>query len=290
LLQIELGDYEDRPTPFPIHLFTPLHPHNSFKLCIHIKPQKDVKYFCNIPSKEKHCIFTSTVEKKMIDDGVSIEIDVYPLFGSQLVGRAIVSVSQLRVFMEKEDSVNGKVFYVPVVDERLESIGEVLFRVSVVKPFVHASMSINGTIETYWKSTTVLPVTPYSTTTATTTTTNPNPNHHLHSLVTSSSLAKEFIEVVCQTTKDHITVVYKDWFVHIGSVPIPIHSLTYSQLLQIFGDDKVGIPTDCGTDPRLVSSLLTDRFFTLREALQVLVSNIDCSPFHWTFCSVKIPY
>jgi hypothetical protein len=112
-------------------------------------------------------------------------------------------------------------------------------------------MSIGGTIETYWKSTTMIPTV----------------GNSPYSLVTSSSLGQEFIELICQATKDNVIVVYSDWFVKVGTISLPISSLTYEKLVEIFGKSNLCFEEDNTTS--FIENQITKHFFTLSEALVV---------------------
>jgi CDK inhibitor PHO81 len=267
LLQIELGDYQGATTPNSFH-FVGTKAYGSYKLRINVKPERDMTYFVNIPMKDKITIFSSTLEKL---NQQSIEFDLYPSFGTKTVGRALFSQSQFKQFVDKEDAVNGKEFFVPLFDNQLQFMGEISFRLSIIKPFVHPAMSIGGTIETYWKSTTVVQT---------------NTGENAHSLVTGSSLAEEFVELVCQTTKDHVVVVYSDWCVNVGSIPIPIHSLNYDQLVQIFGKKDL----NCDLPSKELASSLSKEFFTLNDALKVNVANVVDTHQCWSCYHSQIPY
>jgi CDK inhibitor PHO81 len=249
LLQIELGGYENSSNVNSLRL-KGSRQYGSYKLKISVKPEREMTFFVNIPLKDKVHVFSSTVESL---DAHEIEFELVPSFGTKPIARGVFSNSQCKEFYASQEAVNGKEFFVPLLDWGLVNIGEVSFRTSVVKPFVHDAMSIGGTIETYWKSTT-----------------QTSTGDSMHSLVTGSSLAKEFVELTCQTTKDGIVVVYDDWFVRIGSIPIPIYSLTHEQLVTVFQSTSLQIQA---TNSQDLARELKTQFFTLTEALKVFFTH-----------------
>jgi hypothetical protein len=76
----------------------------------------------------------------------TLELSLYPTFGSKVIGRAIVLPSMFT------DIQNHQGLVVPLLDHHLKTIGEVAFEVSCIKPFQGAQLEIGGRVETYWKS------------------------------------------------------------------------------------------------------------------------------------------
>lgn len=55
----------------------------------------------------------------------------------------------------------------------------------------------------------------------------------LPSFITASSLSGDYVRVVVQLTKDHIPVVFANWFVPFEGLDLAVSDLTYSQYCQV---------------------------------------------------------
>jgi CDK inhibitor PHO81 len=173
----------------------------------------------------------------------TLELSLYPTFGSKVIGRAIILPS---TFM---DIRYHKGFIAPLLDHHLKTIGEVAFEVSCIRPFQGAQLEIGGRVETYWKS----KVTPTAPTqdhahqyqahrplsVSSTPSVRPAPNTSTtnqpkdNTLVTASSLSGEYINVVVQVTKDGVPVVYPEWRLPVGGLDIGVPDVTFEQFTSL---------------------------------------------------------
>lgn len=173
----------------------------------------------------------------------TLELSLYPTFGSKVIGRAIILPS---TFM---DIRYHKGFVAPLLDHHLKTIGEVAFEVSCIRPFEGAQLEIGGRVETYWKSK-VTPNTPMqdhahqyqahrplsvsTTSPAIRPPTISTSNQSKESaLVTASSLSGEYVHIIVQVTKDGIPVAYPEWRLPIPGLDIGVADVTHDQFLSL---------------------------------------------------------
>ena len=169
----------------------------------------------------------------------TLELSLYPTFGSKVIGRAVVLPSTF------QDIRYHKGFIVPLIDHQIKTIGEVAFEVSCIRPFEEAQLEIGGRVETYWKSK-VTPSTPsqdhahlpqqhrpLSVSTSSPASRPPalasNTPSKESALVTASSLSGEYVEVVVQLTSDGIPVAYPDWTLPVSDVDVGVSEVTFDQ-------------------------------------------------------------
>lgn len=79
-------------------------------------------------------------------DRFTLELSLYPTFGSKVIGRAILLPGTWK------DIKYHKQLQAPLLDHNLKAIGEVALEVSCITPFEGAQLEIGGRVETYWKS------------------------------------------------------------------------------------------------------------------------------------------
>ncbi|KGB78149.3 cyclin-dependent protein kinase inhibitor [Cryptococcus deuterogattii R265] len=79
-------------------------------------------------------------------DRFTLELSLYPTFGSKVIGRAVLLPGTWR------DIKYHKQLQAPLLDHNLKAIGEVALEVSCITPFGGAQLEIGGRVETYWKS------------------------------------------------------------------------------------------------------------------------------------------
>ncbi|KAJ1535636.1 phosphate system positive regulatory protein pho81, partial [Nowakowskiella sp. JEL0078] len=239
----------------PIHLFASRQL-SSLKLVISSKPETNVPYSVILPQKDDFEAFTFLVDDKDILDENSAQVfalqfDIYPTFGTKLIGRSVVLASQLRTaaLASVTGAVEAERCVCPLFDQHLRVVGEFAFAFSMVKPFVHPRLKIGGGVETYWKSTKVVEMAKQSVVSKggvgnssswLDNSTELGSRMYFQSFVTASSLDEEYIHIVVQVTRDGTPVVYPDWFLNLinnedneNTVKINVSSLTYSQGLAI---------------------------------------------------------
>ncbi|KAJ7068001.1 hypothetical protein C8F01DRAFT_585539 [Mycena amicta] len=79
-------------------------------------------------------------------DNLSLVFSVYPNFGTKTIGRAVALPALFQQFE------TNRPFLLPILDTRLQVIGEVDFEVNIVTPFEGVTLEVGGDVETYWKS------------------------------------------------------------------------------------------------------------------------------------------
>ncbi|KAJ3127326.1 phosphate system positive regulatory protein pho81 [Nowakowskiella sp. JEL0407] len=233
----------------PIHLFASRQL-SSLKLVISSKPETNVPYSVILPQKDDFESFTFLVDDKDILDEKSsqvfaLQFDIYPTFGTKLIGRAVALASHLRAVAGSSitGAVEAEKIVSPLFDQHLRVVGEFAFAFSIVKPFSHAGLKIGGGVDTYWKSTKVVE-------TARQVSLGPSwmdmGSKYFQSFITASSLADEYIQIVVQVTSDGIPVVFPEWFMSLPKfnsegdaeedeigLNINIPSITYAQAVAL---------------------------------------------------------
>lgn len=230
---------------------------NSLKLTLKSSQDSQIPYSRTLP-------FTSEEESATItvDDlkNLSLTFDLVPSFGSHFIGRALVISSQLSNALDrnKSGSHGCELFSAPILDASLVCIGEIKFTCSIITPFQHPGLSIGGATETYWKSTTVVS----------------GAANVSHTLITSSSLSDEYIELVVQYTKDGVCVIYPDWYIMANSFKFGVSNLTYEQASHFISSTHTVTPSfDNKSHSDIVTSIYGS-FMTLEAALDVFTELI----------------
>ncbi|KAJ3202676.1 phosphate system positive regulatory protein pho81, partial [Dinochytrium kinnereticum] len=178
---------------------------SSLKLIISSKPDLGIPYSVILPLKDDTEVYTFLID----DDNASMEnfalqFDIYPTFGTKVLGRAVVLASQLLLALNKHSSgaADNEVCVAPLFDNHLRVVGELSFEFSLVRAFNHEKLQIGGKVETYWKSTQVV------------NNAKSTSESGVRSFVTASSLVEEYINVEVQLSRDLKTIVYSEWFIH----------------------------------------------------------------------------
>ena len=225
----------------PVKLYSrsgqdPLHLWSSLKLVMTSKSDiSAVPHSVILPLPDEREVFTFQVASL---ERFTLELSLYPTFGSKVIGRAIILPS---TFL---DIRYHKGFVAPLLDHHLKTIGEVAFEVSCIRPFQGAQLEIGGRVETYWKSK-VAPTAPTqdhahqyqahrppSVRPAPNTASSTNQPKD-NTLVTASSLSGEYINVVVQVTKDGVPVVYPEWRLPVGGLDVGVPDVTYAQFTSL---------------------------------------------------------
>jgi CDK inhibitor PHO81 len=215
----------------------------------------------------------------------TLELSLYPTFGSKVIGRAIVLPSMFT------DIQNHHGLIVPLLDHHLKTIGEVAFEVSCIKPFQGAQLEIGGRVETYWKSK-VTPSTPsqdhahqfqshrpLSVSTSSPalrppTAAPPSAPARESALVTASSLSGEYVHIVVQLTKDKIPVLYPGWTLPIPGFDIGVADVSSSQFASLAASSNRELPSSPSQQTALEwCAILSRSMATLESVLALLPSD-----------------
>lgn len=236
-----------------------------------------------LPLADEREVFSFQVQDL---NNLTLELSLYPTFGSKVIGRAIVLPSMFADIRYHQGLI------VPLLDHHLKTIGEVAFEVSCIKPFQGAQLEIGGRVETYWKSK-VTPTgpsqdhahqfqshRPLSVSTSSPALRPPiaappsNPPRD-SALVTASSLSGEYIHIVVQLSKDSIPVIYPEWRLPVSGFDIGVPDVSLSQFTTLATSLKRDLPSNTSkqTAAEWYSTLLTS-MATLESVLLILPSDI----------------
>ncbi|GAA5848597.1 hypothetical protein JCM8547_004567 [Rhodosporidiobolus lusitaniae] len=219
LIHITLGHPNTARAPFPppVLLYDqPSHSHPaSLKLVMTPKPDSSgtsIPHSVILPLADEREVFSFQVDTL---ENFSLEFDLFPTFGSKMIGKAVALPSTF------SDLKSHGSYVVPIIDPHLKVIGEVPFEINIVKPFGRAQLQIGGQFETYWKST------------ATLQTANAGPgvtnNPATSSVVTASSLSGEHVRVVVQVTSDGHPVAWPLWALPVEGLDLFVGDVTLEQ-------------------------------------------------------------
>ncbi|KAF3936146.1 Ankyrin-1 [Dactylella cylindrospora] len=169
---------------------------------------------------------------------VKLVFDLVPTYSGRndkVLGRAVAVLNSLRA-----ENAGGKVALqgghtLPILEvNTLEVIGYVNFEFLVVTPFSHPNMSVTKE-HTYWKTLTVPAVIGHR---------GLGKNiperkslqlgeNTLQSFISAANLGAKYVEFDVQLTKDHVPVIYHDFFVTETGIDVPVHGLTLEQFLHL---------------------------------------------------------
>ncbi|KAJ3227051.1 phosphate system positive regulatory protein pho81, partial [Clydaea vesicula] len=197
----------------------------SLQLIISSKPEVGIPYSVVLPlDQDDSEAFTFIVDENKLDE-TSIQFDVFPTFGTKVIGRGLALPQNLGLSgLKTTDYVDCTL---PLFDLNLKLVGEINFECFKVLPFEHSCLSIGGKVETYWKSTTnekkkknQLSVN------------NDSKSANLLEVVTASSLAEEYIEITVFVTNDAIPIILNDLFIRNNEFELGF--LTFNKLKEKF--------------------------------------------------------
>lgn len=208
-------------------------PQSLLKMVMNSRPDTTaIPVSLTVPLSEDHDVVTFQVQDL---SELSLEFSFYPKYGSKTIGRAAVLSS---VF---DDLMDSKVITLAILDRRLHIIGRLVFEACIIKPFVGATLSIGGAVETYWKSSSQFPVKEPGVLTSNTSavdSTHTSPSTHSALMnpsgsMTITSLSQDFITVVVQGTRDLVPVIYTEWILPIDDLSVGVSDVTSQQFAKV---------------------------------------------------------
>lgn len=216
LIQLALGHpTSSAKTVPPIRFYRP-DQLASLKLVITSKSDShNVPHTVMLPLQDDAEVISVSVESL---NNLTLELEVYPTFGSRLIGKAVCLPSTF-------SNMKGmKAVTVPILDSHLNVIGELSFELNAISHFNNVQLAIGGRLETYWKSITseTAPKSKFWKAAN-------NVQDDL-SFVTASSLSGEYVKLVVQVTRDGVPVTYPVWRLPIDNVDLHVSDVTWSQL------------------------------------------------------------
>lgn len=167
-------------------------------------------------------------------DHLCLEFEIYPTFGSKVIAKGVAPPN---FFSELATGRANGTYVIPLLDPRLQSIGQVSFEYTIIRPFSGVQFDIHSRIETYWKSTQTIAGNKVKNQNAMSGLVPPglSQQQHLHQqqqmqaqqqhLITDSSLSGEYIWTPIQVTRDNVAFVAPTW-----RVPSSLISLTTGEL------------------------------------------------------------
>ena len=202
-------------------------------------------YNLELPMKDQSTQFSAKVQSVK---NLFFEFHVLTLFGIDPIAKGYLKLNQ-------DNNSNETKYKITLVDGELKFFGELEFSTRIILPFTHPSMLIGGKIETYWKSTAIVPNTMFK-------------QSKDKSMVTGTSLKDEFAEIVVQTTKDGYVVVYDDHLVELNGIQLPLITLTLSQLKKIIAPVDIPVLSKT-TNLEQLRLVIKAKLITLEDILKV---------------------
>ena len=206
----------------------------------------DSGYTLELPMKDQ----TTQFCPKVCQGDFGFEFSLLNLFG-------VTPVAKGYLMHDHTSNCNETKYVISMVDSSLNLVGELGFSVSVILPFEHPRLLIGGKIDTYWKSTAMVPT---------------NNNSKDKSVVTSTSLKEQFLELSIQTTKDGVPVVYDHQMVEFNGISLPLVGLELCQLKKIIKPVDIPLLSKSILISEVVDEL-REKLITLEDILKVLFTN-----------------
>lgn len=267
-LQITLHDSTSSNRNAPVEWYLDESLFSSSKLTISLKSTKSrhiselIPYTVSLPILDDSESVTFQVDSL---DNLCLELEVYPTFGSKVIAKGVAPPS---LFESTRRFCSGKgVCIIPLLDPRLQTIGQVSFDFTVIKPFVGVQFDIHSRIETYWKSTQAI-AGPKSKTQA-------QIQQHL---VTESSLSGQYIWVPIQVTKDNVAYVCPTWRLPTPLLHLAVHEVSAKELENICATarSRESVIQQCQSvqDVHDVQDIISNSYIPLAELLSLLNPDI----------------
>ncbi|KAI8840518.1 hypothetical protein BC829DRAFT_446957 [Chytridium lagenaria] len=252
---------------------------SSLKLIISSKPDLGIPYSVILPIKDDSEVYTFLIDDEE-HTNFSLQFDIYPTFGTKVLGRAVVLASQLLLALGRRTAgaADNEKCVAPLFDNHLRVVGELAFEFSMVKAFDHEKLSIGGKVETYWKSTQVV------------NSAKNTSESGVRSFITASSLVEEYINVEVQLSRDLKTLVHTDWFIRNkysaiqSSFKISPFDVPHAGAVSLFYSLK-GLEQQVAWNPKEafvglgfkavdLAKVINENLFTLEDILTVLPPSI----------------
>ncbi|KAJ2902142.1 hypothetical protein MKZ38_000995 [Zalerion maritima] len=192
-------------------------------------------------STEPLAFLTSDPEK------VRIFFDIVPTYGvvDSSKNKVARAVALLKAVSPKLGSTHGDRasllgdVTVPLLEVKdLEVVGTVHFNFLIVTPFDHPNMEVTSQT-TYWKKSIMSPNEPMVIghrglgKNLTTNRSLQLGENTVQSLIAAANLGANYVEFDVQLTKDHVPVIYHDFFVSETGIDAPVHTLTLEQFMHM---------------------------------------------------------
>ncbi|KAF8639626.1 hypothetical protein AX17_000891 [Amanita inopinata Kibby_2008] len=236
-------------------------------------------YTVLVPQKNGKEVFTFQIADL---ERLSLEFSVYPSFGSKTIGRGVALPSLFA------DVHNTASFTLPLLDNRLNVVGEVGFDICIIKAFNGVTLAIGGDFETYWKSMAMPIMSPLQTA-------PPRPIHRSTLIgsahaspstqsdtgiggqtVTISSLEGQYVNITVQITKDLQPVIFSNWLLPQTDFDLCVSDVTLAQFESLASRLGRGSEYLVGS-PEAWPSLLPQAMISLAQFYNILPQGIGIS-------------
>ncbi|KAL2265409.1 hypothetical protein VTJ83DRAFT_6509 [Remersonia thermophila] len=167
-------------------------------------------------------------------ESFTLDLDVFPAYGAKVIAKTVALPAVFRALLDS----NTGVACLPLFDPRLRAIGQITFRVQVIKPFRGKPLEITD-FETYWKATSQVGGSAVMTPTLSGTLGGPA---GASTFVTGSSLSGDFVRLYVQHTADGVPVLWPRWTVRCGVVDVPVSRLALAQFRLATAGSPDGAP------------------------------------------------
>lgn len=257
LVQLVLGHPTSSTKPVPPIQFYRSDQLTSLKLVVTSRSEShSVPHTVMLPLQDDAETISMSVESL---DNLTLELEVFPTFGSRLIGKA-VCLSSVFSKMRGIASVTA-----PILDSHLNVIGEINFEINAISNFSNVQLAIGGRLETYWKSTTA-EAAPKGKSWKSATIAQDDLSY-----VTASSLCGEYVKMVVQVTRDGVPVTYPAWRLPVDNIDLHVSDVTWAQLSLIAEQTGRTLRTvpRFGADSRLWYSALSNVIAPLQDVFQV---------------------
>ncbi|GBB88938.1 hypothetical protein RclHR1_15560002 [Rhizophagus clarus] len=266
-IQITLGHPSSKEPRPPIHLYGNSEI-SSLKLVMSSKPDTGIiPHSIILPLGDDRETFSFQVDTLK---SFSLEFDIFPTFGSRVIGRGVALPHVFDITNDHERGNNlvtggtGRKVISPLFDTHLKVVGELAFEFAIVKPFQGVQLEIGGQVETYWKSTN--PVT------------LPNAEQPLNlneingsipSFITASSLSGAYIQIVVQVTRDMVAVVYSEWMLPVEEFDLCVSDVTFKQFRSL-GKQEGNNDFNNIANLAVLQKLIHQSYLSLGEVLKAI--------------------
>ncbi|KAH7100602.1 hypothetical protein BKA62DRAFT_639662 [Auriculariales sp. MPI-PUGE-AT-0066] len=211
-------------------------------------------------------------------DQIALQFSLYPSFGTKMLGKAVVHPALVA------NSKSMTSCTLPLLDHRLNVIGEIYADLFTISPLHGPTLSLNGgIIDTYWKSNVPQPPPAQPTRPAPRglSSTQTSPSNVSASATDSprpptvSSLVGDFVHAIVQVTRDGVPVVFHAQTLPDAHFSLGIRDVVFAEVHSLatrLGKDgwKCGqMATASGWQ-----AVISDRLITLKTLLEVLPASI----------------
>lgn len=179
----------------------------SLRLILH--PKLGDQQSITLPLPDPQQVYTFEVDNV---SNFQLDFTLYPTFGSQSVGHGVALSS---LFQSK-----SSFHVIPLFDAHLKVVGELSFQFNIIQPYTRSTLEVGGPIATYWRAPSLGP-------------TLLSPHHSLASLVTASSLAQNYVQLIVRVTKDRVPVVCPFSHLDVAGLSLVPSQLTHSDFLKV---------------------------------------------------------